>query len=50
MRYFCNGMLQRGILMTPAHHWFLCAAMTEADMDRTAEAAAEVLNRLRSLE
>lgn len=50
MRYFCNGMLERGILMTPAHHWFLCAAMTEADMDRTAAAAAEVLSQMRSLE
>ena len=39
LRLFCNGMLARGSLMTPAHHWFLCAAMTEDDIDRTVRAA-----------
>ena len=43
LRLFCNGMLARGHLMTPAHHWFLCAAMTEDDIDRTVRAAERTL-------
>ncbi|OCW55878.1 hypothetical protein AWJ14_15380 [Hoeflea olei] len=43
LRLFCNGMLARGHLMTPAHHWFLCAAMTEDDIDRTVRAAEATL-------
>jgi glutamate-1-semialdehyde 2,1-aminomutase len=42
MRRFCNGMLTRGILLTPAHHWFLCTSMDEGDIDETIDAAAQV--------
>jgi len=42
MRRFCNGMLGRGVLMMPAHHWFLCTSMDESDIDLTVETAAEV--------
>ena len=43
MRLFCNGMLPRGVLMTPSHHWFVCAAMREEDIEFTIEAAQSVL-------
>ena len=33
MRIFCDEMLGRGVLLHPNHHWFVCAAMTEADID-----------------
>lgn len=46
MRRFCNGMLARGVLMTPAHHWFVCTSMSEADVDHTVEAAAEVFGAM----
>lgn len=39
MRLFCNAMLSQGHLMTPAHHWFVCAAMSECDIDETVAAA-----------
>lgn len=42
MRRFCNGMLARGVLMMPAHHWFLCTGMGESDIDFTVETAADV--------
>lgn len=48
MRLFCNGMLRRGVLMTPAHHWFVCTGMTQADIDDTVAAAREVLSELES--
>jgi glutamate-1-semialdehyde 2,1-aminomutase len=42
MRRFCNGMLGRGVLMMPTHHWFLCTSMNESDIDLTVEAASDV--------
>lgn len=38
-RRFCAEMARRGIFLHPHHNWFLCAAHTEADMDRTLAAA-----------
>jgi glutamate-1-semialdehyde 2,1-aminomutase len=38
MRIFCNAMLEYGVLLTPAHHWFLCTTMGEDDMDRVVDA------------
>ncbi|SHR30132.1 glutamate-1-semialdehyde 2,1-aminomutase [Mycobacteroides abscessus subsp. abscessus] len=46
MRQFCNGMLGRGVLMMPAHHWFLCASMSTADIDQTIEAATAVFSEM----
>ena len=46
MRRFCNGMLTRGVLMTPAHHWFLCTSMDESDVDYTTQAAADVFGEM----
>lgn len=43
MRLFCNGMLRRGVLLTPAHHWFVCTTMQEADIDFTVDAARATL-------
>ncbi len=34
-----SAMLERGIYMHPWHNMFLCAAMTEADIDQTLNAA-----------
>lgn len=33
MRIFVDEMLHRGVLLHPSHHWFVCAAMTDADID-----------------
>jgi glutamate-1-semialdehyde 2,1-aminomutase len=46
MRRFCNGMLTRGVLLTPAHHWFLCTSMDESDVDYTVEAAADAFGEM----
>ena len=46
MRLFCAGMLHRGVLMAPAHHWFVCTSMSENDIDQTVAAAAKVLSRI----
>ncbi|MCY0094539.1 hypothetical protein [Hoeflea ulvae] len=43
MRLFCNGMLDYWHLITPAHRRFICAAMTEADIDGTVRAAEATL-------
>ena len=34
-RRFCAEMARRGVFLHPHHNWFLCAAHTEADIDRT---------------
>ncbi|MHA6886803.1 aminotransferase class III-fold pyridoxal phosphate-dependent enzyme [Ralstonia pseudosolanacearum] len=47
VRHFVNGMLAEGVLMFPTHHWFLCAAMTDADIDAIVAAAERVLAGLR---
>lgn len=44
MRQFCNGMLGRGVLMMPAHHWFLCTSLSTVDIDETIDAAAAVFS------
>jgi len=46
MRRFCNGMLIRGVLMTPSHHWFLCTSMNESDIDFTLHAAVDVFREM----
>lgn len=46
MRLFCNGMLRRGVLLAPAHHWFVCTAMQEDDIDFTLEAARSTLEEM----
>ncbi len=51
---FAEAMLARGIYVHPWHNMFLCAAMTEADMDAVISAAdgafAEVSAKLVSLQ
>jgi glutamate-1-semialdehyde 2,1-aminomutase len=44
-RGFCFGseMLKRGVYVHPWHNMFLCAAMTEADIDQTLDAADAAL-------
>jgi glutamate-1-semialdehyde 2,1-aminomutase len=44
MRLFCNNMLKRGVLLTPAHHWFVCTSMREEDIDLVIGAAEEALH------
>lgn len=46
MKFFCNGMLRRGILMTPEHHWFVAYAMSESDILETAAAAERVMKEI----
>ncbi|MDQ3821706.1 MAG: aminotransferase class III-fold pyridoxal phosphate-dependent enzyme, partial [Actinomycetota bacterium] len=38
---FVAEALARGVLVHPTHHWFVSAAHTEADVDRTADALTE---------
>ncbi len=40
-RYFCGEAARRGIFFHPHHNWFVCAAMTEGDIDKTLEISAE---------
>ncbi len=47
LRLFCNGMLSRGVLLSPSHHWFLCTSMSEKDIERTLEMAREVFSEVR---
>ena len=47
LRLFCNGMLCRGVLLTPVHHWFLCASMQMKDIDETIGAARDVFAEIR---
>ncbi|MFG2472591.1 aminotransferase class III-fold pyridoxal phosphate-dependent enzyme [Streptomyces canus] len=39
-RMFCRTAAAEGVLFHPAHHWFVCAAMTPADIACAVEAAA----------
>jgi len=43
MRLYCTGMLERGVLLTPAHHWFLCTSMTDEDIDHVVAASEDTL-------
>jgi len=43
MKFFCSGMLRRGFLMTPQHHWFVAYAMTETDILATVAGAHQVM-------
>jgi glutamate-1-semialdehyde 2,1-aminomutase len=40
-RVFCAAMADRGVYLHPHHNWFLSAAHTEDDIDRTLERAEE---------
>ena len=40
-RVFCAAMAERGVYLHPHHNWFLSAAHTEADIDRTLDRADE---------
>jgi glutamate-1-semialdehyde 2,1-aminomutase len=40
-RVFCAAMGERGVYLHPHHNWFLSAAHTETDIDRTLERADE---------
>jgi glutamate-1-semialdehyde 2,1-aminomutase len=46
-RVFYTGTVRRGILFHPNHHWYICAATTEQDIDMalaaSREAAAEAV-------
>ena len=36
-RFFCGEAARRGIFLHPHHNWFICAALTEADLQETLE-------------
>jgi glutamate-1-semialdehyde 2,1-aminomutase len=40
-RLFCGEAAKRGIFFHPHHNWFLSAAHTEADIDKTLEVSRE---------
>lgn len=45
-REFCAGMLDEGVLMLPDHHWFICASMSEDDIDFIVESADRVASSM----
>jgi glutamate-1-semialdehyde 2,1-aminomutase len=47
---FCwsSAMLERGVYVHPWHNMFLCAAMTEADIDQTLDAAEGAFKAVKS--
>jgi glutamate-1-semialdehyde 2,1-aminomutase len=46
---FCRAALEHGAYLHPRHNMFLCAAHTEADMDRVLEAAEAGFRAIRSM-
>ncbi len=40
-RFFCGEAARRGIFFHPHHNWFVCAALTEADIEKTVDVAEE---------
>ncbi|HQP20448.1 MAG TPA: glutamate-1-semialdehyde 2,1-aminomutase, partial [Phenylobacterium sp.] len=44
---WCSHMLDQGVYMHPWHNMFLCAAMTDADIDLTLDAAERAFTQLR---
>jgi len=40
-RFFCGEAARRGIFFHPHHNWFVCAAMTESDIQKTLEVSAQ---------
>ncbi len=40
-RYFCGEAARRGIFFHPHHNWFVCAAITDEDIAKTIDVAAE---------
>jgi glutamate-1-semialdehyde 2,1-aminomutase len=46
---FCRAALEHGAFLHPRHNMFLCAAHTEADMDRVLEAAEAGFRAIRDL-
>lgn len=47
---FSSAMLDRGVYVHPWHNMFLCAAMTEADIDQALDAAEGALAHLKKQE
>jgi glutamate-1-semialdehyde 2,1-aminomutase len=45
--FWSSQMIQRGVYVHPWHNMFLCAAMTEADIDMAIDAADGAFNALR---
>ncbi|MDR3507324.1 MAG: aminotransferase class III-fold pyridoxal phosphate-dependent enzyme [Caulobacteraceae bacterium] len=45
--FWTSAMLKRGIYMHPWHNMFICAAMTEADIDHTLEVAEDAFKAMR---
>jgi len=43
---FASLMLDEGILIAPRGRWYVCAAITEADVDKTLECADRVMSKL----
>ena len=40
-RIFYTQTIRAGVLLHPHHHWYVCAAHSEADLDRTLNACAD---------
>lgn len=46
LQNFCAGLLEHGVYFHPCHNMFITAALTDADIDQTLEAAGKVLRDL----
>lgn len=40
-RFFCGEAAKRGIFFHPHHNWFVCAALTDADLKKTLDVSEE---------
>ena len=45
---FCGTAARNGVILHPAHNWFLCAAHTDEDIDRALEATEDAFRTVRS--
>lgn len=45
---FCGAAARNGVILHPAHNWFLCAAHTDEDIDRALEATEDAFRTVRA--
>jgi glutamate-1-semialdehyde aminotransferase len=45
-RAFCRGGIENGVIFHPRHHWFICDAMDESDLELALDAASEGYRRV----
>jgi len=46
-RYFCGEAAKRGIFFHPHHNWFICAALTDSDLQQTLDVSRQCFRMTR---